>query len=76
MPVLRVMGTDRVIGEIDEDQLQFIVDQLEEEHDQDKDYYIDAATLEMFEEKGCDPELLELLRKALGDEDEMDIEWD
>jgi len=76
MPTLKVQGTDRVIGEISDAQLQFLVQQLEEEHDEDRDYYIDRETLDMFEENGGDPELVEMLRKALADDEALDIEWE
>jgi processive 1,2-diacylglycerol beta-glucosyltransferase len=76
MPTLKVQGTDQVIGVISDDQLKFLVQQLEEEHDEDRDYYIDRDTLEMFEANGGDPELVELLRKALADEEQLDIEWE
>jgi processive 1,2-diacylglycerol beta-glucosyltransferase len=76
MPTLKVQGTDEVIGQISDTQLQFLVKQLEEEHDEDRDYYIDRETLEMFEENGGDPELVEMLRKALGDSEALDIEWE
>ena len=72
---LREAGTGRVIGPISEEQLQFLVDQLEEESSSDTDYYIDAVTLEMFEERGADPALLSLLRAALGAREGLDIEW-
>jgi len=76
MPTLKVQGTEEVIGLITDAQLQFLVQQLEEEHDEDRDYYIDRETLEMFEENGGDPELVEMLRKALGDNEALDIEWE
>lgn len=76
MPTLKVVGTDEVIGHISDAQLQFLVQQLEEEHDEDRDYYIDQPTLDVFEENGGDPELVEMLRKALGDNEHLDIEWE
>ena len=76
MPTLKVAGTEEVIGEISDAQLQFLVQQLEEEHDEDRDYYSDRDTLDMFEANGGDPELVELLRKALADDDQIDIEWE
>jgi processive 1,2-diacylglycerol beta-glucosyltransferase len=63
------------IGSISEEQLRFLTEQLEEETDVDRDYYVDRATLAMFAERGIDPQLLSLLRGALGDRDEMEIEW-
>jgi len=67
--------TGRILGSISDKQLQFLIDQLEEESDTDTDYFIDAATLEMFAEKSIDPQLLTLLRDALGDREGMEIEW-
>jgi processive 1,2-diacylglycerol beta-glucosyltransferase len=72
---LRDSESGRVLGSISERQLQFLTDQLEEESGSDNDYYIDHVTLEMFEERGIDPQLLRLLRDALGDRDDMEIEW-
>jgi hypothetical protein len=68
--------TDREIGSITDAQLQFMIDQLEEESDEDRDYYINIGTLELFESRGADPGLLDLLRKALADRTEMDIRWE
>lgn len=72
---LRDKDTGRVLGSISEDQLQFLIDQLEEESANDTDYYLNQATLEMFEERGIDADLLKTLRDGLGDREEMEIEW-
>ena len=72
---LRDKETGRILGSITEDQLQFLVDQLEEESDADTDYFLNTATLDMFAENAIDPVLLTLLREALGDRQEMEIEW-
>ncbi len=67
--------TGRVFGTITEAQLQALINQLEEESREDKDYYINAATIDLFEEKGVDAGLVTLLRNALGDREDMDIRW-
>ena len=36
---------------------------------------INRDTLDMFEEEGADPALIEVLRKALGEREEMEVEW-
>jgi processive 1,2-diacylglycerol beta-glucosyltransferase len=72
---LRDKETGRGLGSITDDQFQFLVDQLEEESDTDKDYYLNTATLDMFVQNAIDPQLLTLLREALGDREEMEIEW-
>ena len=76
MPRLVRIDTDKEIGQITDAQLAFLVEQLEEEHDEDKDYYIDRETLELLADNGIDPDLLALLEKAIGDDDEMDIAWE
>ena len=68
--------TGASLGAITEEQLQFLADQLEEESPEDRDYYINEPTLEAFEEAGADGALLALLRKALGEREEMEIRWE
>jgi processive 1,2-diacylglycerol beta-glucosyltransferase len=48
---------------------------LEEEYTEDQDYYLNQATLDNFESEGIDPDLLEILKRALGDREEMEIVW-
>jgi hypothetical protein len=72
---LREKDTDRELGNISEDQFQYLVDQLEEESMEDNDYAISKTLLDFFESQGADPELVSLLRDALGERDEMDIVW-
>ena len=76
MPRLTRIDTGAVIGEITEGHLAFLVEQLEEEHDEDQDYFIDRDTLELMSDNGADPELLAMLEKAIGDDDSMNIAWE
>ena len=76
MPRLIRLDTGDEIGTIDDKQLAFLVSQLEEEHDDDKDYFIDRDTLELLSDNGADPELLALLEKAIGEDEEMNIAWE
>ena len=63
------------LGTISDEQLQFLVEALEEESLEDKDYYISADTIDMLEEDGADRQLLQLLRGALGGREGMDVRW-
>jgi processive 1,2-diacylglycerol beta-glucosyltransferase len=63
------------VGEVSEDQLDFLIDNLEEEWSDDRDYFVNKELVEMLEQKGADRGLLNLLRKALGTQDEVDILW-
>jgi len=76
MPRLMRIDKDIEIGEITDKQLAFLVEQLEEEHDEDQDYFIDRDTLELMSDNGADPELLAMLEKAIGDDDSMNIAWE
>ena len=75
MIALRDKDTGTDLGTISEEQLQFLVDQLEEEYTEDKDYYINRTTVEIMQQSGADPELINLLRRAIGDRDGVEIEW-
>ncbi|MGE0867461.1 MAG: galactosyldiacylglycerol synthase [Kofleriaceae bacterium] len=76
MPRLIRLDTGTTIGTITDAQLTFLVEQLEEEHDEDRDYYLDRPTLEVLADNAIDPELLAMLEKAMGDDDAMDIAWE
>ncbi len=67
--------TGEPIGPLNEAQLKFLVDQLEEESLEDKDYAITSMTLDYFEEVGGDAELIKMLRGALGSKEEIVIVW-
>ena len=64
-----------VIGEISDDQLDFLIDQLEEEDREDQDYYLDLETIDLLEENGADDSLITLLRKVLGSSEGIDVRW-
>jgi hypothetical protein len=76
MPRLIRLDKEIEIGVISDTQLAFLVEQLEEEHDEDQDYYIDRETLELLSDNGAEPELVARLEKAIGDDEEMDIAWE
>jgi len=67
--------TGALIGEISDDQLEFLVGQLEEEDDADQDYYLDLETIDLLEEAGADDALIMLLRGALGSSEAIDVRW-
>lgn len=76
MPRLIRLDTGNDIGTITDVQLAFLVKELEEEHEEDQDYFIDRETLELLSDNGIDPELLAMLEKAIGQDDSMDIAWE
>jgi len=76
MPKLYDKESGNFVGEITAEQLDFLNECLVEEADEDHDYYMDGPVIEFLEEEGGDAALVELLRKALGDREEMDVRWE
>lgn len=72
---LRNKDTGEAVGSITEDQLQFMVDQLEEDADSDRNYWLNRETLDLFAANGADADLIALLGAAMGDADEIEVEW-
>jgi hypothetical protein len=68
-------SSNALIGEISEDQLQFLINQMEEESLEDRDYSITKMELDYFESQGAPRPLVELLRQALGGRDEVVVLW-
>ena len=64
-----------VLGEISETDLQFLIDNLEEETSEDQDYYLRPETLAMLSERGGGAALMELLQTAMGDREGFEIRW-
>lgn len=67
--------TGELLGPITEGDLKVLVDALEEESTDDRDYFIDAATIDVIADGRATEHLVGLLRKALGDSDGVDIRW-
>ncbi len=55
----------KLLGTITEAQLDFLIDNLEEEFEEDDDYFLNRDTLDYLEGKGIDGELAALLGAAL-----------
>ena len=64
------------IGVVTEDQVQFLIDNLEEEGFEDQDYYIDSESLSFLAENGCDEELVTMLADALEDRVNIDVRYE
>ena len=64
-----------ILGEISDDDLQFLRDNLEEESLTDDDYTITRLTLEYLRGNGLSPQLALVLETALGDQDEVEITY-
>lgn len=68
--------TGAALGRITDQQFTFLEDHLEEESDEDQDYYFSAATIDVLEEEGADAELVALLRRALAGREGVELRWE
>jgi hypothetical protein len=72
---LRDKENGQLIGSITDRELQVLMDELEEESDEDADYYVDGATIDMLEADGAPASLVTLLRQAIDGRDGIEIRW-
>ncbi len=63
------------IGELSEQELQFLIDTLEEESTTDQDYYLDEGTVDYLEARGADLGFTIRLRRLLSGRDGITIRW-
>jgi processive 1,2-diacylglycerol beta-glucosyltransferase len=62
------------LGTITEEQLDFLVENLEEEFGEEEEYFLSPDTLDYLREQGADKGLISMLDKALaGNQDGVDI---
>ena len=73
---LYVKADHRYLGDISDDELKFLVDNLEEESLEDTDYDLSRLTLEFLRGNGLSPRLAQLLDTALGDQDDIEIVYE
>ncbi len=76
MPKLYDKKTNKLLGELSESDVECLVDVLEEEDSKDVDYFIDYATVDILEDNGASPQLVGLLRAAIGATEGIDVRWE
>jgi hypothetical protein len=65
-----------LLGALTEEQFAFLAGHLEQESEDDDDFYINEALIESLRLIGADAELLALLQQAIGPDGDGDIRWD
>jgi hypothetical protein len=69
------VANDQLIGAISAADLEVLIDVLEEESSEDRDYYIDPPTLDLLAQNGASEAMLNMLRLALGSTGGIDVRW-
>lgn len=72
---LKLKDTGTYLGTVEERDLQVLIDQLEEEHKADTDYFICLDTIDILAESGGSSQLISLLKHAIGETDGIEIAW-
>jgi hypothetical protein len=73
---LSLKDSGELVGTIDEADLRLLMDQLEEESAEDTDYYITPATIDLLEQNGGSPQLVAVLKLAVGESEGVDVVWE
>jgi hypothetical protein len=68
--------TGKQLGEISEADLEFMKSQMEEESENDHDYYIHKSLLETWQVEGADASLLTLLTTAMAGKEDINVRWE
>lgn len=66
-------ATNRLCGTLSDRQYEILAEALEEEDLEDAECVVTLETIELLEDQGVEPDLLEFLRVALGDSPEIAI---
>jgi hypothetical protein len=69
-------GQGKQVGTLTDEQLQAFVDYMQEEFEEDNEYYLTSDDCEIMAEQGIDPVLVKTLRDALAGRDEMDVRYE
>jgi hypothetical protein len=68
--------TGKELGEISETDLEFMRLQMEEESDDDHDYYVHSSQLAAWQAQGASSALVTLLTTAMAGKEDINIRWE
>lgn len=66
-------GTNRLCGTLSDRQFEVLAEALEEEDLEEGESALSVETIDLLEDQGVEPDLLDILRGALGDQAEVAI---
>ena len=75
MPKIFNKETGALLGTVDANDVQCLIDVLEEEDSKDVDYCVDLLTVDILEDNGASATLVQMLRAAIGATEGVDIRW-
>jgi hypothetical protein len=72
---LSLKDSETFLGTISDSDFQLLIDQLEEEHEGDSDYYFNQTMVEVLKERGASTNLVQLLTDAIGGSEGIEVAW-
>ena len=69
-------STNKFLGQISDEEVQFLRDNMEEESMTDVDYYINKTIFNLLKEKGMSENLTKIIQQAMGNRDEIEIRYE
>ena len=67
--------TGKPLAYVNEPQVQYLIDSFADMGMEDNDFYIMRETVDLFEERCADPQLVATLREMMGDKHDIEIGW-
>lgn len=75
MPKLYDKSNNRLLGEVDQADVDLLIAQFEEESSRDRDYFVNEDTLAMLTDAGASVALTDAIRSAMDGNGECEIRW-
>lgn len=75
MVTLKEKNSDAWLGSISYAQLQFLINELPEQHKNADEYLVHREALVKLKHQGAEVALTNVLEKAIGDKDQVEFYW-
>jgi hypothetical protein len=76
MPRLYEAASNRLIGDLEQADVDLLIAQFEEASSHDRDYYVNEDTLQLLVQAGASRQLQAAIRSAFDGNGEADIRWE
>lgn len=75
MVTLKDKNNNAWLGSVTYAQLQFLINELNDEYKNGQEYLVNRATLEMLKQQGAEVALTNVIEKAMGTKDKVEFYW-
>ena len=75
MVTLKDKNTNAWLGSVSYAQLQFLINELNDEYKNGQEYLVNRDSLEILKQQGAEAALTKVIEKAMGDKDKIEFYW-